>query len=244
MNIEGNTIFITGGTSGLGLAFAEQYYNAGSKVIICGRREDRLKEIAEKYPGMITRACDISDFAQRQEIASWLISNHPDVNILMNNAGVQYTFDLRNEINFTKLQDEITTNLTALIHLSTLFTQHFAAKQEAAIMNISSGLAFAPLAFMPVYCATKAAVHSFTMSLRHQLKDTNIKVFEIAPPSTDTELGHDRREDKTHSHGGMPVSDFIVEAMQAIKDDKLEAPIAHAKSLREKGEALFNAMNK
>jgi uncharacterized oxidoreductase len=97
---------------------------------------------------------------------------------------------------------------------------------------------------MPVYCATKAAVHSFTMSLRHQMKDTGIKVFEIAPPSTDTELGHDRREDKTHSHGGMPVSDFIVEAMQAIEDDKLEAPIAQAKNLREKGETLFNVMNK
>jgi uncharacterized oxidoreductase len=244
MNIGGNTIFITGGTSGLGLAFAEQYYNAGSKVIICGRREDRLKEIAEKYPGIITRTCDISDLAQRQEIAAWVIANHPDVNILMNNAGVQYAFDLHQEINFTKLQDEVTTNLIAYIHLSTLFAQHLATKPEAAIMNISSGLAFAPLAFMPVYCATKAAVHSFTMSLRHQMKDTGIKVFEIAPPSTDTELGHDRREDKTHSHGGMPVSDFIVEAMQAIEDDKLEAPIAQAKNLREKGETLFNVMNK
>ena len=96
---------------------------------------------------------------------------------------------------------------------------------------------------MPVYCATKAAIHSLTLSLRHQLKNTSIKVFEIAPPAVDTELGSDRREDKTQSHGGLPVNDFIGEAMEAIKNDILEAPIAGAKNSREKREALFGFMN-
>ncbi len=244
MNIPGNTIFITGGTSGIGLAFAEQYYQAGSKVIICGRRAGRLDEIARKYPGIITYRCDISDAKQRRELAERAINDNPELNILMNNAGVQYATDLLHETDLAKLEDEVQTNLIAPIHLCSLFTEHLAAKQNAAIMNISSGLAFAPLAFMPVYCATKAAIHSFTLSLRHQLKDTSIKVFEIAPPSTDTELGHDRREDKNQSHGGMPINEFITEAMQAIKDDVLEAPIAHAKNLRAKGESLFNIMNK
>ncbi len=244
MRIEGNTILITGGTSGIGLAFAEQYYAAGSTVIICGRREERLDEIKAKHPGIITCKCNIADAGQRQRLAEWTVANYPAVNILMNNAGVQYAADLSHEINLDKLQDEVTTNLIAPIHLSSLFTGHLSGKRDAAIMNISSGLAFVPIAFMPVYCATKAAIHSFTMSLRHQLKDTIVKVFEIAPPSTDTELGHDRREDKTQSHGGLPVAAFITEAMQAIKDDLLEAPIAQAKNLREKGEALFNVMNK
>jgi uncharacterized oxidoreductase len=117
-------------------------------------------------------------------------------------------------------------------------------KPDAAIINVSSGLAFAPLAFMPVYCATKAAIHSFTMSLRHQLRNTSVKVIEVAPPSTDTQLGHERWAGQMTSHGGLPVSDFIEEAMQALKDDLLEAPIADAKGLRAKGEAMFPIMNR
>ncbi|MCW3108741.1 MAG: putative short-chain dehydrogenase/reductase, partial [Segetibacter sp.] len=135
-------------------------------------------------------------------------------------------------------------NLTAPIHLSSLFAQHLSTKQEAAIINISSGLAFVPIAFMPVYCATKAAVHSITLSLRHQLKNTSVKVFEIAPPAVDTELGSDRREDKTQSHGGLPVADFLAEAMEAIKTDKLMAPIAMAKNSYENREAMFEIMNR
>jgi uncharacterized oxidoreductase len=118
------------------------------------------------------------------------------------------------------------------------------AKEEAAIINISSGLAFVPIAFMPVYCATKAAIHSVTLSLRHQLRNTPAKVFEIAPPAVDTELGSDRREDKTQSHGGMPVADFLAEAMEAIKADKFMAPIAMAKNSYENREAMFEVMNR
>ncbi|HEV7620331.1 MAG TPA: SDR family NAD(P)-dependent oxidoreductase, partial [Flavisolibacter sp.] len=115
--------------------------------------------------------------------------------------------------------------------------------KESAIINISSGLAFVPISFMPVYCATKAAIHSYTLSLRYQLRNSTVKVFEIAPPSVDTELGSDRREDKTQSHGGMPVDEFMKEALAAIKNDVLEAPIAFSKELHEKREAIFEQMN-
>lgn len=243
MKLQGNTILITGGTAGIGQAFAEAFYDAGSKVIVCGRREERLRQLEEKYPGMVTRTCDVSDAGQRKALADWVIKEHPDTNIIMNNAGIQLTCDMTQEVDLDRVYAELDTNLVAPIHITSLFAAHLKSTPEAAIINISSGLAFVPLAFMPVYCATKAAIHSITLSLRHQLKDTNVKVFEIAPPSTDTELGHDRRPDKTQTHGGMPISDFITEAMEAIKNDVLEAPIAQSKTLHEKREAMFEQMN-
>ncbi len=243
MQISNNTILITGGTSGIGLAFAEGFMAAGSKVIICGRREERLDDLRENYPRLITRACDVSKAADREALADWVLQNHSELNILMNNAGVQLVLDMTKPVDLDRIQAEIETNVVAPVHLTSLFAQHLATKADAAVINISSGLAFAPLAFMPVYCATKAAVHSLTLSLRHQLKNTSVKVFEIIPPSVDTELGHDRREDKTQSHGGIPITDFIAEAMEAIKDDIYEAPIGQSKGLHAQREALFEVMN-
>jgi len=243
MQISNNTILITGGTSGIGLAFAEGFMAAGSKVIICGRREERLNDLREKHQNLITRTCDVANAADREALADWVLQNHSELNILMNNAGVQLVLDMTKPVDLDRIQAEIETNVVAPVHLTSLFAQHLATKADAAVINISSGLAFAPLAFMPVYCATKAAVHSLTLSLRHQLKNTSVKVFEIIPPSVDTELGHDRREDKTQSHGGIPIADFIAEAMEAIKDDIYEAPIGMSKDLHAKREALFEVMN-
>jgi uncharacterized oxidoreductase len=244
MKTTENTILITGGTSGIGLAFAEEFLRLGNKVIICGRREDRLKQIAEKHEGIVTRVCDVADSNDRENLASWAISNFPEVNVLINNAGLQLLTDMTKPVDVNRVNSEISTNLTAPIHLASLFAQHLSTKPEAAIINISSGLAFVPIAFMPVYCATKAAIHSITLSLRHQLRNTPVKVFEIAPPAVDTELGSDRREDKTQSHGGLPVADFLKEAMEAIKTDKLMAPIAMAKNSYENREAMFEIMNR
>src|SRR5665213_478437 len=183
MKLSGNTIFITGGTSGLGLAFAERFLELGNKVIICGRREDRLNHLKEKHPGLITYSFDVSNSSQRENIADTIINEHPDVNILMNNAGIQLVADLTKPVNMDNIISEIETNLTAPIHLGSLFATHLATKPESAIINISSGLAFTPIAFMPVYCATKAAIHSLTMSLRYQMRDTSVKIFEIIPSS-------------------------------------------------------------
>ena len=156
MNTAGNTILITGGTSGIGLAFAEEFHRRGNTVIICGRRENRLKEIEQKYPGIITRAADIANSKDREELATWVISNYADVNVLINNAGVQLLTDLTKPVDLTRVNSEVETNFIAPVHLTSLFAQHLATKSEAAIINISSGLAFVPLSFMPVYCATKA----------------------------------------------------------------------------------------
>jgi uncharacterized oxidoreductase len=166
------------------------------------------------------------------------------LNILINNAGVQLNTDIINAFDLKRASTEIETNFMAPMHLSSLFNHLLSTKNESAIINISSGLAFAPLAIMPVYCATKAAIHSFTLSLRHQLKKTSIKVFEIAPPEVDTQLGHDGRNNASQSHGGMSVSDFIKEAMVAISGDIYEAAIGRAKGLQMKREELFDTMNK
>jgi uncharacterized oxidoreductase len=243
MKTSGNTILITGATSGIGLAFAEEFIKEGNTVIICGRREDRLQQIKEKHPGIITKVCDASLAAEREELCKWTLQNYPATNILINNAGIQLVADLTKPINLEKVISEVEINFIAPVHLSSLFVQHLSSKADAAIMNISSGLAFVPIAFMPVYCATKAAIHSLTLSLRHQLRKTTIKVFEIIPPSVDTELGHDRREDKTQTHGGMPVSEFIVEAMEGIRNDVFETAVGQSKNMRAKREELFEPMN-
>ncbi len=243
MQTSGNTILITGGTSGIGLAFAKQFLQEGSKVIICGRRADRLAQIAADNPGIITKQCDITDASQRENLCNWALQHYPDLNILINNAGIQLAIDLTSPVDLGKVRNEIETNFIAPIHLTSLFAAHLKTKSEAAIMNVSSGLAFVPLAFMPVYCATKAAIHSVTLSLRHQMKNTSVKVFEIAPPSTDTELGHERRADKTQTHGGIPISEFLTEAMEGIRNDTLETVVGQSKGLRAKREELFDNMN-
>lgn len=243
METAGNTVLITGGTSGIGRAFAEQFAARGSRVIICGRRKDRLAEIEQRTPGIVGHPCDLSRAADREELARWALAEYPELNVLINNAGIQLAADLTKPVAVERLEEEVGINLVAPIHLASLLTGNFASKKRAAIINVSSGLAFVPIAFMPVYCATKAAVHSFTVSLRRQLRDTSVSVFEIAPPSVDTELGHQHRPDKSRSHGGMPVAEFIEAAMTAIENDTLEAPIGPAAEMRENPGQAFARMN-
>jgi uncharacterized oxidoreductase len=243
MQLSGNTILITGGTSGLGWAFAAEFAREGNTVIVCGRRTKRLAEIKAKHPGIITYPCDISKDADREALFTWATTHYPQLNILMNNAGMQLAADLTKPVNTDLVRKELETNFVAPVHLASLFAHHLQQQERPAIINITSGLAFVPIAFMPVYCASKAALHSLTLSLRHQLKDTGVKVYEIAPPSVDTELGHERRADKTQSHGGIPVGEFLAEAMEALRNDLMEAPIGQSKGLRAKGDELFDAIN-
>ena len=167
MNLTGNTIVITGGTSGIGLGMAERFLALGNKVVICGRRSDRLVELARKHPGLETKVCDVADERHRLDFFRWLNANHADMNVLVNNAGVQFVGAVGSGLDFTRVRQEIETNAFAVIHLSDLLVPLIQGKPGATIVNVSSGLGFAPVAFMSVYCATKAFVHSLTMSMRH-----------------------------------------------------------------------------
>jgi uncharacterized oxidoreductase len=178
MKTQGNTVLITGGATGIGFSLAEAFVKAGNQVVVCGRRETKLREAKTKLPQVHTKVCDLSKDDERRLLYEWARYNFNEVNILVNNAGIQRMIDLKKGINeLSAGEDEIEVNLKACVHLSALFIPSFLKKKEAAIINVSSGLCFVPIAIMPVYCATKAAIHSFTLSLRHQLRDTSVKVF-------------------------------------------------------------------
>lgn len=190
MNLSSNTVLITGGASGIGLALANRFHRAGSTVAICGRSEDKLRDARERLPGLLTRVCDLSRRADRHALAAWVMNDVPAVNVLVNNAGVQRVLRLEDgDADWELTQAEIAINFEAPVHLAALLIPHLRQQKDPGILNVTSGLAFTPLARVPVYSATKAALHSFTLSLRHQLASTPIKVIEIAPPAVDTDLG-------------------------------------------------------
>lgn len=240
-----STIFVTGGTGGIGRALAEALDAAGNTVIICGRREDRLAEVRERSAGRIaTYRCDVSDAEQREELAAGLVKDHPDLNVLVNNAGVQLRFDVTKPIDLGRTWQEIELNLVAPVHLSSLLAGHLAGRPGATIVNVSSGLAFAPLAEVALYSATKAAIHSLTLSMRYQLKALGIRVVELAPQATDTELGSDRRADPSRSHGGMPVAEFVAAAMAGLASGSDEILVGGAARMRAAPDDMFAAMNR
>ncbi|KHL92941.1 cytochrome C553 [Paenibacillus sp. IHB B 3415] len=220
MKLTGNTILITGGGSGIGLAFAERFINAGNTVIITGRREQVLQDAKDKFPGLITRVSDLNIESERIALFDWVTANYPELNVLVNNAGTQQRFnvlkaDARN--NWAYFNQEITTNLEAPLHLAMLFAPLFAAREAAAILNVTSGLAFTPFAIGPIYSATKAALHSFTMSLRLQLSDTSVEVIEVAPPAVNTDLGGSG----LHVHGE-PLDAFTDGIFQGLAEGQQE----------------------
>jgi len=188
MKLSGSTILVTGGASGIGLAFVERFLERGNDVIVCGRREEKLAEVSDKYPQVHTIIADVADPAARKKLYRNVMDSFPDVNVLVNNAGIQRSVDLTAGEDWEITRSEIAINLEAPIHLSGLFTGHLTAKENSAIVNVTSGLSFVPLANVPVYCATKAALHSFTLSLRWQLRNTPVEVVEIIPPAVDTDL--------------------------------------------------------
>ena len=188
MNLSGNTILVTGGSAGIGLALAKRFIERGNDVIICGRREDKLSEVKANLPGIITHACDVGEARSRGDLVKWIVKEFPELNVLVNNAGIQRRIDLKAGEPWEKTRSEIEINLDAPIHLTQLLYQQLSKRKSAAICNVTSGLSFIPLANVPVYCATKAALHSFTLSLRWQLKETHVRVVEIIPPAVDTDL--------------------------------------------------------
>jgi len=248
MKTDGNTILITGGATGIGFALAEAFAKAGNKVLICGRRKAKLEEAKGQLPQIQVRQCDLSQKEDRESLCNWVRDNHEDLNILINNAGIQRAINLKKGT--TELfggEDEVQINFAAPIHLSAYFAPLLLEKEEAAIVNVSSGLGFVPIAAIPVYCATKAGIHMFSISLRHQLKGTPVKVFEIVPPAVDTELGRDTTGASEQGYRGILPSEVAEATMKALKNDEYEIVIGEAKGLvegsRKDFEKTFQELN-
>jgi len=242
MHLSGNCVLVTGGGSGIGLAIAERLLEAGSDVIVCGRREGTLQEAKAKRPGLHTRVADVATPEGRRELCAWAVATFPRLNVLVNNAGIQRRLALAQSPPWEPLEEEIAINLEAPIHLSTLLIPHLAKQPRAAIWNVTSGLSFAPIAGVPVYCATKAALHSFTLSLRHQLAGTPIEVIEVIPPAVDTDLGGPG----LHKFG-VPVVELLDSVLPRIEAGERE--VAHgfaqqsSRGSRADHDAMFARMN-
>lgn len=231
MNISGNTIFISGATSGIGLAMALRLQDRGNTVIVGGRREDRLTAIATEHPGIHTVRIDTTDADSIDEASRAVISEHPELNVLITMAGVMRAEDWSTPTGFLSTAEEtVTTNILGPIRLIAAFIEHLRAQPDATIMTVSSGLAFAPLRVTPTYNASKAAIHMLSESLRLQFEGSSVSVLELEPPAVRTPLmpGHEKNE------SAMPLDEFIDEVMALIETqpDATEIQVERVKFLR------------
>ncbi|MCD7968769.1 MAG: SDR family NAD(P)-dependent oxidoreductase [Alistipes sp.] len=227
MRTTENTVLITGGATGIGFALAGAFLERGNTVIICGRREEKLLEAQRKLPGLKIRVCDVTDPSGRQDLTQWTENNFPEINILVNNAGIQRHIDFT--VGADQLhagENEIRVNLEAPVFLSAMFIPLLSVNRDAAIVNVSSGLGFFPAVGMPVYSATKAALHMFSVTLRQQLAPTGIRVFEaIAPYIPDTELnleGRKRSGVMNLNHPAPTAAQYAEVVLEGIGADQYE----------------------
>lgn len=204
MKISGNTVLVTGGATGIGFALAEAFHRAGNRVIICGRRQDRLNEAKRKIPDLQTVACDVGVDADRRRLAAWVRENQPDLNILVNNAGVQRDLDFTQGPAVLEGPSELSINFEGPVALTALFIPLLRSQPSASIVNVTSGMIFRPSVKMPLYSATKNALHAFSDLIREQLAPLGIQVFEAIPPMIlDTELNSEGRA-KARAADGRP----------------------------------------
>jgi uncharacterized oxidoreductase len=246
MNLSGNTILITGGGSGIGRGLAEALHALGNQVVISGRRQGALDETTAANPGMKSLALDITSPDAIRSFAAQVASQFPSLNVLINNAGIMRAEKLHaQQPDLADAEAIVTTNLLGPIRLTAALLPHLQRQPHAAIMNVSSGLAFLPLTLTPTYCATKAAIHSYTLSLRYQLKATNVEVLELIPPYFATDLMGGASDPRA-----MPLDQFIAEVMAILKQQPTPAEICveNVKPLRfaaESGkfDAIFNGLN-
>ncbi|MBV8635745.1 MAG: SDR family NAD(P)-dependent oxidoreductase [Burkholderiaceae bacterium] len=228
MKLTGNTIFITGGTSGIGRGLAEALHHKGNKVIIAGRRKALLDEVARANPGIETVELNVNDAADIKAVAAKVIAKFPSLNVVINNAGVM-PFD---DASSGALDDEqavklIETNLLGPVRVSAAFVEHLKKQPNAHLINNSSILAFVPIATTALYSATKAAIHSYTLSQRFMLRNSGVRVLEIAPPWVDTDLIH-----KSGDPRAMPLDTFINQVMELLATDANEIVVEAGQSFR------------
>lgn len=228
MKLSGNTVFITGGTSGIGRGLAEALHSRGNKVIIAGRRKALLDELARLNPGIDTVELDIGDAAQIRQVAAQLIERYPALNVVINNAGIMPFDDAGGPLDDEQAVRLVETNLLGPVRVSAALVEHLKRQPDAYIINNSSVLAYVPLAATALYSATKAAIHSYTLSQRFVLRDTSVRVLEIAPPWVDTDLIH-----KSGDARAMPLDAFITETMKLLETATTEVVVDVAKPLRD-----------
>jgi uncharacterized oxidoreductase len=247
MEMTGNTILITGGGSGIGRGLAEAFHAAGNQVIIAGRRKQLLDQTTAANPGMKSAVLNIEDAASIASFAAQLVKDFPTLNVVVHNAGIMRMEDVLKNDYVADAEAMVTTNLLGPIRLTSALLPVLERQASATIMTVTSGLAFLPLALTPTYCATKAAMHSYSESLRYQLKGTKVRVVELAPPYVQTELmGPGQASDPR----AMPLADFIAEVMEIIRTqpEAKEILVGRVKGLRfpgegEKYEAAFEGLN-
>lgn len=226
MRLAGNCVLITGGASGIGLALAGHFHRAGSEVILCGRRKEALAHAAHALPGVRVRPCDLTREGERKALATWLEHEAPQLNVLINNAGIQCRVKLAETAHpaaWAALHEEISINLEAPVDLTLRLLPLLRRNARAVIVNVTTGLAFVPLAAAPIYSASKAALHSFTLSLRHQMGAAGVEVVEILPPAVDTDLGGPG----LHTFG-MKLEEFASEAARRLDAGETEIAVGFA----------------
>jgi len=250
MKESGNRVVITGGTSGIGLALAEAMCAAKNEVLICGRRENRLAEAQSRIPGLRTFVCDLSVAEGRRALHEFVRESFPGVNVLINNAGIQRNVDFRNgPADLESGENEIRINLEAPVFLTALFVPLLQGKENAYIVNVSSGLGFVPMAATPVYCATKAAIHSFSMTLRVQLVTLGIKVLEVIPPAVESELNPQGRAGRPRGALGLvDVHEYAASVLKGLRDDVPEIGYGYTQDMmnasRAELDTRFRMMNR
>jgi len=248
MKLTGNTMLVTGGGSGIGRALAEEFAARGNRVVIAGRRREALDAVVYSHHGVESAGLDINNAAAIGPFVKELIVRRPTLNVVIHCAGImRYERVTKPGFSTEVAEATIATNLLGVIRLTTALLPHFLSRPEATIVTVSSGLAFAPLAMTPTYCATKAAIHSYSQSLRYQLKDTRVRVLEIAPPYVQSELMGARQASDARA---MPLRDYIAETMAILEanPDATEVLVERVKPYRfaeARGEydAFFNSYN-
>ena len=239
MKLTNNKILITGGASGIGLGLTERFLQENNTVIVCGRRPAVLEEVKKRFPSVVTRVCDLTSESERIGLFNWINTEHQDLNVLVNNAGIQNWMNVTDSGFYEKATAEIDTNILAPLHLTSLFIQ---LPSLQTILNVTSGLAFVSLTKVPVYCATKAFFHSWTISLRHLLKSKGVEVIEVVPPALNTDLGGKGIHD-----AAPPVSEFISSIFEQLKEGKEQLTFGFSNGMASAGpdeiKAIFNRMN-
>jgi uncharacterized oxidoreductase len=233
MRLTGSTILITGGTSGIGRALAEVFHRRGNQVIIAGRRQALLDEITAAHSGMRGIQLDVEDPPAVDAFAAQIREQFPELNVLINNAGISRPEDLTSDtIDVSVARSIIQTNIVGVLHLTAALLPTLKQQPHSTIITTSSGLAFVPFAPFPTYSASKAFLHSWLQSLRFQLRETSVEVLELAPPYVQTELGGPHQATDPHA---MPLADYVAEVMQILNDpnpSRGEILVGRVKALR------------